>query len=450
VHGIDELKTDTPTLKYGWHEPYTDELLLQYVLSETPQQLVSAEGSHTRLAIRRAMAKLKPHPTLNGWLLVYYKVRRGLHRWLVCPSLEYREGIIAMFHDALDHAGITQTMLFLHQHVHWSGIKNDVTLCIKCCTACQKVKLIMPEPAPPLVPALYGPLKHIHIDLAGPILGPPKGPKGDLLYKAKPIKYWVVLMVDYFTKVAEFTPLSERDPYSVSSAFYTNWVCRYGLPEFVTSDNGTEFAGHFTTMLARLGVHHILTSVAHPNSNGAVERLVRTMKDTLRKHLDADTPDWLSALPHVRAAYMSKMHRMLGVSPNEMLLGFQPTLPLPIPGLRMGGVASVEYVQDLRDILGDLDVKTFDIFKHQMGDTAKACAKRRRNGKDAIHVGDWVLELKATNHPLRSNVNGPFLVRQLLNKGSVVLSTGSTAFKEAKTFTRHISKLAKFYVMGET
>ena len=110
----------------------------------------------------------------------------------------------------------------------------------------------------------------------------------------------------------------------------------------------------------------------------------------------------------------------------------------------------MEYVQDLRDILGDLDVKAFDILKHQMGDTAKACAKRRRNGKDAIHVGDWVLELKATNHPLRSNVNGPFLVRQLLNKGSVVLSTGSTAFKEAKTFTRHISKLAKFYVMGET
>jgi hypothetical protein len=120
------------------------------------------------------------------------------------------------------------------------------------------------------------------------------------------------------------------------------------------------------------------------------------MKDTLRKHLDADTQDWLSALPHVRAAYMSKMHRMLGVSPNEMLLGFQPKLPLPIPGLRMGGVASVEYVQELRDILEDVDKRNFEILKLQMGATAKACFKRRQTGREAIHAGDWVLELKTT------------------------------------------------------
>jgi hypothetical protein len=184
------------------------------------------------------------------------------------------------------------------------------------------------------------------------------GPKGEYMHTDVPIKNWVVLMVDYFTKVAEFTPIAVKEPLSVSNAFYTQWVCRYGLPEHVTSYNGTEFAGHFSAMLTRLGVEHICTSVAHPNSNGAVERLVRTMKETLRKHLDADVGNWLAALPHVRAAYMSKIHSALGVSPNEMLYGFQPKLPLPISGLSTVAVASVEYVRDLRYLFWKIWIET--------------------------------------------------------------------------------------------
>ena len=449
LHGIDELKTSQPVLQYGWHEPYTDEHLMEHVQGQVSPHLVVADGALARLNLRRAMAKLRPHPTLTGWLLVYCKARRGMYRWLVYPPLEYREGIIAMFHDTLGHAGVGQTLSLLHQHVHWPGIKKDVAICLKTCPACQKVKVIMPEPAAPVVPELYGPLKHVHIDLAGPIMGPPMGPKGEYMYTADPIKYWVVLMVDYFTKIAEFTPITGKDPLSVSNAFYTQWVCRYGLPEHVTSDNGTEFAGHFSAMLTRLGVEHICTSVAHPNSNGAVERLVRTMKETLRKHLDADVGNWLAALPHVRAAYMSKIHSALGVSPNEMLYGFQPKLPLPIPGLSTVAVASVEYVRDLRYLLEDLDQHTAARLLGQMTRSAKDSFKHRRNGRDALKPGDLVLELKTTNHPLKSNVDGPFLVQKLLHNGSVKLKSGSTPFKEARSFTRHISKLARFHEKGQ-
>ena len=112
-------------------------------------------------------------------------------------------------------------------------------------------------------------------------------------------------------------------------------------------------------------------------------------------------------------------------------------------------IASVEYVRDLRYLLEDLDRDTAKRLLGQMTKTAKESFKNRQNGKDALKPGDLVLELKTTNHPLKSNVDGPFLVQKLLNNGSVELSSGATAFKGAKSLTRHISKLAKFHVKGQ-
>jgi hypothetical protein len=134
------------------------------------------------------MSTLHPHPTIDGWLMMYYTVRRSHASWLIYPPLEYREGILGMFHDMLGHAGISQTLIFLHQHVHWPGIKADLSYYIKCCPACQKVKLILPELEHPTIPVLYGPLRHVHIDLAGPVSGPSLDSKGNPNFKAQPIK----------------------------------------------------------------------------------------------------------------------------------------------------------------------------------------------------------------------------------------------------------------------
>jgi hypothetical protein len=60
---------------------------------------------------------------------------------------------------------------------------------------------------------------------------------------------YVVVMVDYFTKVAELYPVTEKSSLTVARAFYHAWICRYGVPQKVTSDNGKEFASHFHHML---------------------------------------------------------------------------------------------------------------------------------------------------------------------------------------------------------
>jgi hypothetical protein len=71
-------------------------------------------------------------------------------------------------HDALGHAGVKQTSQFLLQHFYWKGIKADTVAFVKCCDACQRRQLALPELPDLQEPVVYGPFKHLHVDLAGP------------------------------------------------------------------------------------------------------------------------------------------------------------------------------------------------------------------------------------------------------------------------------------------
>ena len=87
-------------------------------------------------------------------------------------------------------------------------------------------------------------------------------------------------------KIAEFAIIPSKHPHETARAFYMSWVCRYGVPSCVTTDNGSEFQTDFSVMLHRLNVKHVVTSTEHPVANGAVERLVQSMKTMLASHVN--------------------------------------------------------------------------------------------------------------------------------------------------------------------
>ena len=73
--------------------------------------------------------------------MIFKKIRGRPSRWLVYPPLEYRWDIISMIHDVLGHSGISQTLVVVHQHFHWPGIKDDIARVLKTCDACQRSSL---------------------------------------------------------------------------------------------------------------------------------------------------------------------------------------------------------------------------------------------------------------------------------------------------------------------
>jgi len=179
-----------------------------------------------------------------------------------------------------------------------------------------------------------------------------------------------VLIIDYFTKAAEFYTIYSKKPQAVAEAFYYAWICRYGNCEVVTSDNGGEFAKEFAHMLARLGVQHMHTSACHPAANGAVERLVRSFKEIIAKFVNDHPVHWVRAIPQARMAYMSRVHRAIGVSPFEMLHGCSPMLAVPaafaIGSLAVSDEYDIEeYVASLKEHFQALDNQALTLIEQQ-------------------------------------------------------------------------------------
>lgn len=85
--------------------------------------------------------------------------------------------------------------------------------------------------------------------------------------------------------------------------------------------------------LERFGVDYVPTSVYQPQSNGAADRLVATMKSILSSKMAGAARDWPALLPQIRMEYMQRVHPTTGYSPNHMVYATTPRLPPPELGL---------------------------------------------------------------------------------------------------------------------
>jgi transposase InsO family protein len=95
------------------------------------------------------------------------------------------------------------------------------------------------------------------------------------------------------------------------------------LPRLSTNlltDNGPEFTSHeFSTFVQNLSIKHKLTTPYQPTSNGAMERVNRTIKNLIRSLSDAGRA-WEESLPRAVITYNNTIHVELGVSPADFLL----------------------------------------------------------------------------------------------------------------------------------
>ena len=176
------------------------------------------------------------------------------------------------------------------------------------------------------------------------------------------------------------------------------------------------------------------------------------MKSLLSRHINDHPNAWLAALPHIRMAYMSRVHAATGATPFEMLTGYKVRMPNPVQQVFASAVASpAQHIQRVQDSLSALGKHALAGISRQFQDILWRFERRRkrgvahRSGGD-LSVGDYVLELSDAALPLCAEARGPYRITAFKNRRSVaVLLTGGTGFKEQVTFDRHVSRLARYY-----
>ena len=97
---------------------------------------------------------------------------------------------------------------------------------------------------------------------------------------------YVLVVVDLLTRAAEMIPIPDKSAKTVANAIVREVFCRRGLPESILTDRGCEFDNQaLSTIAQELGIDKKRISALHPQANGNVERLNRTIGEMLRKSI---------------------------------------------------------------------------------------------------------------------------------------------------------------------
>lgn len=111
------------------------------------------------------------------------------------------------------------------------------------------------------------------------------------------------MAVDYYTKWVEAKPLGKITTECVKNFLMKNIYYRFGVPETIVTDNGTQFNNnHLIEFTKDMGTKIVFTSVAHPQNNGQVEAVNRIIKKLLKKKLDEAKDLWAQKLSEVLCA----------------------------------------------------------------------------------------------------------------------------------------------------
>ncbi len=152
------------------------------------------------------------------------------------------------------------------------------------------------------------------MDIVGPL---PKG-KGGAQY--------LLTYACMATRWPETIPLRNVTP-EIAEAF-CNIMCKTDLPDMILTDRSTVFMGKvFQRVCELFGCGQITTTPYHPQGNRVVERFHGTLKPMLTK-ASLKGIDWVRFLPMALFALRQMPHRDSGLSPFDLVYGFDVRGPL--------------------------------------------------------------------------------------------------------------------------
>src|SRR5258707_1230656 len=99
------------------------------------------------------------------------------------------------------------------------------------------------------------------------------------------------------------------------------------------SDRDPRFTSHFGKALTeKLGVQLNLSTAFHPQTDGLSERKNQWIEQYLRLITSQHPEDWTRWLAIASAIHNNRKNSMTGLSPNQILIGYEPTLsPSHVP-----------------------------------------------------------------------------------------------------------------------
>ncbi|KAL1363986.1 hypothetical protein AAHE18_03G185900 [Arachis hypogaea] len=217
------------------------------------------------------------------------------------------------------HEGICDA----HQRrLYWPTIQRDCINYARSCEECQK----------------HGSLQHISAS------------ELHVIVKPWPFRGWTLDLIGQI-----------HPPSSKGHKFILHIVHRFGIPQSITTDQGTMFIGIKVMEYAKSTDIKMLSSTSYyVQANGQVEATNKILIALIKKHIGRQPRNWHQTLSQVLWTYRNSPRGSTGTTPYKLVYGHDAVLPIDINlqsirVARQDEIPVVDYWNSLYDELNELD-----------------------------------------------------------------------------------------------
>jgi transposase InsO family protein len=212
-------------------------------------------------------------------------------------------------HLLAGHFGVRRTKQRVARNYVWKGMAKDIEAYVRGCDVCQRVKYSNQRPAGKMDSELVeGPGVAITVDFIGPLVKSPRGHQ------------YALVVQDDFTKFVEIYPVRQATAQCAMECM-TDYVCRYGFPVSVRSDNALVFTGKLWNMMCRrLGIRDRKSTPYRPLGNSMVERANGVIKQTIKAYVEKHS-DWDKHFAAISFVMRTSSSESTGFTPSQLTFG---------------------------------------------------------------------------------------------------------------------------------
>jgi transposase InsO family protein len=215
--------------------------------------------------------------------------------------------------------------------------------------------------------------------------------------------------------------------------FLTDIVYRFGVPNSIITDNGSQFMGRkFLEFCDKFHIRVDWAAVLHPQTNGQMERtngmILQGLKPKIFDRLNKSDRKWLQELPAVVWSLRTTPSRATGFTPFFLVHGAEAILPTDFeyrsPRVRGNDEGANQRARE--DSLDQLDEARIVALMHSARyQQALRRYQARKVRRRDFSEGDLVLRLRQDNrgrHKLSPPWEGPYIVVKVLKPDTYKLA----------------------------
>ena len=235
--------------------------------------------------------------------------------------LGYREKLLLDYHHGPlgAHQGRDRTIESLERDFWWPGMYEDVRRWCRGCVQCRKERGASGVSAWQRTELYSRPFRVMQFDTIT---------TRDVTRHA-PGSNYVLTVVDCFSRWCWLIPIPDRTAPHIADGLMKVFLDFAGFPAVLLSDNAPEFVGEIVTAMNKvLEIKQVTGSAYHPQSQGMIESLHKTMNGIVRGLVQQDPASWEEKIPYAQCILRTNAMACLGGrSPYEVVLGLKPKFP---------------------------------------------------------------------------------------------------------------------------